>query len=72
MQLAYRPSTPPSPAPQKSLHRHCFRFILGSTVVPREIEDNGYVKLEGGGGGDKVHYGLSEGKWSIRQNNISF
>ena len=70
MQLAYRPSpTPPPPPQKKRLHRHCFQFILGSTVVPREIEDNGYVKL---GGGDKVHYGLSEGKWSIRQNNISF
>ena len=36
-------------------HNHCFQFLLGITVVPREIEDNGYAKL--GGGVNKVHYG---------------
>ena len=25
------------------LHNHCFQFLLGITVVPREIEDNGYI-----------------------------
>ena len=37
------------------------------TVVPREIEDDGYANLVGGGGGggvNKVHYGLCEkGEW---------
>ena len=50
------------------LHNHCFQFLLGNTVVPREIEDNGYAFffffffLEGGGGGGcgGVHYGLCE------------
>ena len=32
------------------LHNYCFQFLPGITVVPREIEDNGYVKLWGGGG----------------------
>ena len=30
------------------LHSHCFQFFLGITVVPREIEDNGYAKFWGG------------------------
>ena len=29
----------------KFLHNYCFQFILGITVVPREIEDNGYAKF---------------------------
>ena len=35
------------------------------TVVPREIEDDGYANLGGGGGGvNKGHYGLWEkGEW---------
>ena len=33
-----------------------FQFLLGITVVPREIEDNVYAKnLEGGGGANKVY-----------------
>ena len=31
--------------PPKSLHNHCVQFLLGITVVPREIEDNGYAKF---------------------------
>ena len=27
------------------LHNHCFQFLLGTTVVLREIEDNGYAKF---------------------------
>ena len=50
------------------LHNYCFQFLLGNTVVPREIEDNGYAFFFfGGGGGEvggvgvkKVHYGLCE------------
>ena len=33
--------------------------LLGNTVVPREIKDNGYAFFFKGGGG-KVHYGLCE------------
>ena len=29
----------------KFLHSYCFQFILGITVVPSEIEDNGYAKF---------------------------
>ena len=36
----------------KSLHDHCSQFLLGITVVPREIQDNGYeIFFFGGGGG---------------------
>ena len=45
------------------------------TVVPREIEDDGYANLGagvGGGGGYKVHYGLCEkGEWEFAYfNNV--
>ena len=43
--------------PPQNLHTYCFQFLLGITVVPREIEDNGYAKFWGV---NKVHYGLSE------------
>ena len=33
------------------LHNPCFSFLLGITAVPREIENNAYVKLRRGGGG---------------------
>ena len=64
MQLIYRP-----PPPSQILHNHCFQFLLGITVLPREIQDNGsanfffFVGGGGGGGGaraNKVHYGLCE------------
>ena len=34
-----------------------FPILLGITVVPREIENNGYAKFWGV---NKVHYGLCE------------
>ena len=37
------PSVPP-----KSLHDPCSPFLLGITVVLREIQDNGYEKFWGG------------------------
>ena len=38
MHLVY---TPPPPPPQENyLTIYCFQFLLGITVVPREIEDN--------------------------------
>ena len=48
---------PPPPPPKKKLRNHCFQFLLGITVIPREIKDNGYVKF---GGVNKVHYGLCD------------
>ena len=52
MQLVY---------PLKILHNHCFQFLLGITVVPREIEHNGYAKFWGV---NNVRYGLCEnGAW---------
>ena len=57
---------PPPPPPQKkNFHNHCFQFLLSITVVLREIQDNGYAKnflSRGGGGGgvNKVLYGLCE------------
>ena len=43
-----------SPSPPKNLHNHCFQFLLGLRIVPRETENNGYAKLwRGRGGGDK-------------------
>ena len=31
--------------PHKILHNHCFQFLLGITIVPREIEHNDYTKF---------------------------
>ena len=45
------------------LHNHSFQFLLGITVVPREIENNGHAEFFffwGGGGLTRVHYGLCE------------
>ena len=30
--------------PPRILHNHCFQFLLGITVAPREIQDNGHAK----------------------------
>ena len=50
-------NAPCSPLPPKKiLHDHCFQFLLGITVIPREIIDNGYAIW----GVNKVHYGLCE------------
>ena len=47
----------------------CFQFPLGVTVVPREIEDNGYAKFGGWGGGERGgKQGLCEnGEWTISE-----
>ena len=50
--------------PQTFLCNHRFQFLLGITVVSREVEDNGSETF--GGGGGKVHYGLGEnGEYEI-------
>ena len=33
--------------PPKSLHRHCFRLLLGHVHVPGEIANNEYAKFLG-------------------------
>ena len=38
----------------KVMRSHCFQFLLGLTIVPREIENNAYVQFLGV---NKVHYG---------------
>ena len=30
----------------QTLHNHCLQFLLGITVVPREIKDNTYAKFK--------------------------
>ena len=37
------------------LHKHCFQFLLGLTMVPRENKNNAYAKL---GGTKKEYYGI--------------
>ena len=43
--------------PPRIFHNHCFQFLQGITVVPGEIENNGYAKFSGV---NKVHCGLCE------------
>ena len=47
------------------LHKHCFQFLLGLTMVPRENKNNAYVKL-GGGGGRKQRILWYFPKWPMR------
>ena len=51
------PPTPPPPRQKKVLQDPFFQFLLGITVVPREIQGNGNAKCWGV---NKVHYGLCE------------
>ena len=44
----------------KILYNRCFQFLLGITVVPREIQDIMKNLGRGGKGLNKVHYGLCE------------
>ena len=43
--------------PRGVLHNHCFQYLLGITVVPGQIEDEGYAELLGI---NNVHLGLYE------------
>ena len=40
--------------PQIFLYNHRFQFLLGITVVSREVEDNGSETFGGGGGGRSI------------------
>ena len=55
------------PPPKKKWHNHCFQFLQGITVIPREIKDDGYIKFWGV---NKVHYGLCENgelnEWMVK------
>ena len=53
--------------PQKNLHRHCFRLLLGHVHVPGEIANNEYAKFWGGV--KAVHYGIVQ---VVNTNEISF
>ena len=37
------------------LHKHCFQFLLGHTMVPRENKNNAYANF---GGTNKEYYGI--------------
>ena len=39
----------------KILHKHCFQFLYGRTMVPRENKNNAYAKF---GGTNKEYYGI--------------
>ena len=43
--------------PLTILHNQSFQVLQSITVVPRELENNGYAKFWGV---NKVHYGLCE------------
>ena len=59
------PPRPPPPQKKKKLHNHCFQFLLGITVGPREIEGNGHTKFWGA---NRVHYGICE-NGELREEN---
>ena len=44
--------------PPKSLHRNCFRLLLGHFHVSGEISNNGYAKVLGGN--IEVYYGIAQ------------
>ena len=48
------PYLPPPPPPTQFCITFVFSFLLGDTAVPREIENNAYVKFWEA---NKVHYG---------------
>ena len=43
--------------PSKILHKHCFQFLLGLTIAPREIEINAYANFWRD---NKKYYGIFE------------
>ena len=45
----------------KILQNHRFQFLLGNTVVTREVEDNGHIIFGGRGRGERVGGGGKEG-----------
>ena len=43
--------------PLKILHYHCFQFLLGLAIAPREIENSAYAQFWGT---NRVYYGRGE------------
>ena len=57
--------------PPKCLHKHCFQFLFGFTFLPRELENNTYVKFQRA---NKVYYGQGSQIrqiWRILRQNCS-
>ena len=51
----------------KILHKHCFQFLLGVKMAPRETEDNAYQNF---GVTNKEHYGMLWYFWSDEMANL--
>ena len=50
----------------QSLHKHCFQFLLGLTMVPRENKNNACAKFKGT---NKEYYGIfRSGLWTFFRN----
>ena len=47
----------PLPLPPQILHNLSFSFLLGITIIQREIENNAYAKFWGA---NKVHHGRAQ------------
>ena len=58
--FSHAPLFTPSPPPQ-ILQNHRFQFLLGNTVVIREVEDNGHIIFGGRGRGEREGVGGKEG-----------
>ena len=53
-------SSPNTPSlPPQTLHKLRFLFVEDITVVPREVEDDAYANVRGGGG----KQGVWRGEW---------
>ena len=53
--------------PPNILNKHCFQFLLGHTVVPKEIKNNAYAKFFFfGGGGGQTKCVMGNVQWQIR------
>ena len=52
--------------PPEILHKHCFQFLLGLTITPREFENYAYAKFWRD---SKEYYGISE-KAEISTSNL--
>ena len=59
MHLVHPPPPCPPPLPQ-ILHHHCFQFVLGIKVAPRDRTQWLYNFFFRGWEGGKVHYGLCD------------
>ena len=49
------------------LHKHCFQFLLGVKMAPRENENNAYAKFWGDKQGALWYVMVFSGVWSVLQ-----